>query len=67
MKQLLPIIFLIALINALFFSAQNLSAYNLDECLLEAVKSADDSVTAGQLREQCQKERDKVKRQQLYS
>lgn len=30
------------------------SASNLDECLLESLKKADDTVTVGQIREQCQ-------------
>ena len=56
MKQLLTIFCLVALSFILFFPAQNLYATNLDECLMEAVKYADDSVTVGQLREQCQEE-----------
>ena len=56
MKQLLPIICLAALLITLLFPAQDLYADNLNECLVEALKKADDSVTVGQLRKQCRKE-----------
>jgi len=56
MKQLLSIIAFEALLVTLFCPAQNLYADNLNECLLEALKKADDSVTVGQLREQCQQD-----------
>jgi len=39
-----------------FIPAQNIHAFNLDACMLEALKYAEDSVTVGQLREQCREE-----------
>jgi len=56
MKQRLPIICLATLLIKLFFPTHDLYAVNLDECLLEALKYADYSVTVGQLHEQCQQE-----------
>ncbi len=55
-KKLLQIISLAVFLITLFFPAPDLYADNLDECLLETLKHADDSVTVGQLREQCQPE-----------
>lgn len=48
----------------LFVSAQDLYAVNMNECLMEALKSADDSVTVGQLREQCQQETGTVSKEE---
>jgi len=42
------------------FSEQTFSADNVDKCLLEALQSAANSVTVGQLREQCQQPNDAV-------
>jgi hypothetical protein len=54
MKQLSSTIFFAVLYFTILLSAQNLCADNLNECLLEALKNAEASVTVGQLREQCQ-------------
>ena len=62
MKRLLSIISFSALFITLFFPAQDLSAVNLDECLLEAVKYGDGSVTVKQLRQQCQEEAGTISR-----
>ena len=56
MKQQSSSIPFVVLCFTLFFSAQNLCADNLNECLLEALKNAEASVTVGQLREQCQQD-----------
>lgn len=54
-KQLQRISLAVLLI-AFIFSARNLYADNLDACFLEALKTAHDSVTVGQLRERCRQE-----------
>ena len=54
MKQLSSTIPFAALCFTLLLSAQNLCADNLNECLLEALKNAEASVTVDQLRKQCQ-------------
>ena len=56
MKQLLSTVCPAALLFTLFLSAQNLYANNLNECLMKALEIAEDSVTVGQLREQCKQE-----------
>ena len=56
LKKLLQIISLATILITLFFPAQDLYADYLNECLMEALKKADDSVTIGQLRKQCQQE-----------
>lgn len=52
----LQIIFFAALLTKLIIPAQGLSADQLNECLLDALIRADDSITVGQLREQCRQE-----------
>lgn len=59
-RKQFQIIRLAVLIVALFFSAWNLYADDLNECLMEALKNVDDSVTVGQLREQYQQESENV-------
>jgi len=44
---------LVVLVTVLLATAQSLCADTFDACLLKALKSADDSLTAGQIREQC--------------
>ena len=56
MKQLLPIICFAILLIKLFFPAPDLYGVNMDECLLEALKYSEYSITVGQLHEQCQQE-----------
>lgn len=52
----LHVVSLAALLLTFFFPASNLYAGTLDECLMEALKKADSSVTVGQLYEQCKPE-----------
>ena len=56
MKRLLLTVSLAGILVSSFFPAQNLYGDNLNECFLETLKNADDSVTVGQLRKQCQQE-----------
>ena len=52
----LQIICFAALLTTLVFSARDLYADRLSECVMEAFNQADDSVTVGQIREQCRQE-----------
>ena len=56
MKQPLSFIVFTVFLLTLFFPVQDLYSDNLDTCLLEALEKADDSMTVGQLREQCQQD-----------
>ena len=58
----LQIIGIVVLLITLFLSARNLYADGLNECLVEALKYADDSVTVGELRKQCQEETGTISR-----
>ena len=60
------IIFTLAVLGVFLFSHQDLYAVNLEGCLLEALKYAEDSTTVKQLREQCQEETGTVSKDKAH-
>lgn len=64
MNRQLRAILLKSLFLTLLFPIHNLYADDVNKCLMEALKNADDSVTVGQLRKQCQKQTKAILKEQ---
>lgn len=62
MKQFVSAIYPAVLLFTLFLPTRVLCADDLNECMMDALKYAEDSVTVGQLRQQCREESGTISR-----